>query len=41
METLIDLFLHVDEHLAELAADYQVWVYALLFLISSAKPAWS
>jgi membrane-associated protein len=29
----IDMFLHVDRHLAELAMNYGVWVYALLFLI--------
>lgn len=30
---LIDIFLHVDEHLAALVYEYGVWVYALLFLI--------
>src|SRR5690554_5256758 len=30
---LIDIFLHVDEHLAALVIDYGIWVYALLFLI--------
>lgn len=30
---LIDIFLHVDEHLAALVYEYGVWVYALLFII--------
>lgn len=30
---LIDFILHIDVHLAELVADYGVWVYAILFLI--------
>lgn len=30
---LIDIFLNVDKHLAELVAGYGIWVYALLFLI--------
>jgi membrane-associated protein len=29
----IDLILHLDKHLTELVADYDVWVYAILFLI--------
>ncbi len=29
----LDLFLHLDVHLAELVAQYGVWVYAILFLI--------
>lgn len=33
MDTLIDLFLHLDTHLAELVELYGPWVYALLFLI--------
>ncbi len=33
MDTLIDLILHLDVHLAELVADYGMWVYALLFAI--------
>jgi membrane-associated protein len=28
-----DLFLHLDEHLAEITQTYGVWTYALLFLI--------
>lgn len=33
MDTLIDLFLHLDTHLAEFVGVYGPWVYALLFLI--------
>jgi membrane-associated protein len=34
---LIDLFLHVDDHLASLVATYGVWVYAILFAILFAE----
>jgi membrane-associated protein len=37
MQTLIDLFLHLDTHLVELAADYGPWLYAILFLIVFAE----
>ncbi|MGL4859309.1 MAG: hypothetical protein ACRC5A_06130, partial [Enterobacteriaceae bacterium] len=30
---LIDFILHIDVHLAELVAQYGVWVYGILFLI--------
>ncbi len=30
---LVDIFLHLDKHLAAVVAQYGVWVYALLFLI--------
>jgi membrane-associated protein len=30
---VVDLFLHVDEHLMDVATTYGPWVYALLFLI--------
>lgn len=30
---VIDFILHIDVHLAELVAQYGVWVYAILFLI--------
>ena len=37
MAELIDLFLHLDRHLAELVASYGVWVYAVLFAIIFAE----
>src|SRR6478672_10222703 len=37
MQTLIDLFLHLDVHLDELVAQYGIWVYALLFTIIFAE----
>ncbi len=33
MKNIIDIFLHVDRHLAELTAQAGGWIYALLFLI--------
>lgn len=30
---IVDIFLHVDDHLGEVIADYGAWTYALLFLI--------
>ena len=30
---LIDLFLHLDEHLANIISQYGVWTYALLFFV--------
>lgn len=30
---LIDFILHIDVHMAELVAEYGMWVYAILFLI--------
>jgi len=33
MAELIDLFIHLDVHLAELIATYGVWIYAILFAI--------
>src|SRR4026208_492828 len=33
MAGLLDLFLHLDTHLAEITAAYGPWIYALLFLI--------
>jgi len=30
---VIDFILHIDAHLAELVAEYGIWVYAILFLI--------
>jgi membrane-associated protein len=37
MAELIDLFLHLDRHLAEFVASYGIWVYALLFAIIFAE----
>lgn len=33
LRQFIDLFLHLDRHLAELIRDYGSWTYAILFLI--------
>jgi membrane-associated protein len=33
VSSFIDVFLHVDRHLLEIASNYGLWVYALLFLI--------
>jgi len=33
LSALVDFFLHIDEHLQEVIADYGVWTYAILFLI--------
>ncbi|MDH2066532.1 DedA family protein [Pantoea sp. GD03673] len=30
---LVDFILHIDVHLAELVAEYGIWIYAILFLI--------
>ena len=37
MQTFIDLFLHLDTLLPQLAASYGPWIYALLFLIIFAE----
>ena len=37
MQLPIELFLHVDEHLAEFIARYGPWVYGLLFLVVFAE----
>jgi membrane-associated protein len=37
MDSLIDLFLHLDRHLAGFIATYGPWVYGLLFLIVFAE----
>ena len=33
IQFLFDFILHIDVHLAELVAEYGVWIYAILFLI--------
>ncbi|VEJ21052.1 DedA family protein [Neisseria animaloris] len=33
ISVIIDFILHIDQHLTELAAQYGVWIYAILFLI--------
>ena len=30
---IVDFILHIDVHLAELVAQYGIWIYAILFLI--------
>jgi membrane-associated protein len=37
MAELVDLFLHLDRHLAELVTQYGPWVYGILFLIIFAE----
>jgi membrane-associated protein len=37
MAELVDLFLHLDRHLAELVTQYGPWVYGILFLIVFAE----
>ena len=37
METLIDYFLHLDQHLTEFVSLYGPWIYALLFVIIFAE----
>ena len=37
MSTFIDLFLHLDTHLAELVGVYGPWIYGILFLIVFAE----
>ena len=37
MQTFIDLFLHLDKHLLEVAYQYGSWLYGLLFLIVFAE----
>ncbi len=33
ISTFIDWFLHIDKHLTEVAAQYNTWTYAILFII--------
>lgn len=33
LQHIIDIFLHLDKHLAELITNYGMWTYAILFLI--------
>ena len=33
LQSLLDLFLHLDKHLTAFTAEYGVWVYALLALV--------
>jgi membrane-associated protein len=37
METIIDIFLHVDEHLADIAVRFGPWVYGILFAVVFAE----
>lgn len=37
LKKLIDIVLHVDDHLKELVPEYGVWIYAILFLIIFAE----
>ena len=33
LRSVIDLFLHLDQHLSQVIADYGVWTHLILFLI--------
>jgi membrane-associated protein len=33
VQQLLDIFLHLNEHLAQWAQDYGTWIYAILFLV--------
>jgi len=33
LKSLIDLFLHLDEYLAQIISDYGAWTYGILFLV--------
>src|SRR5262245_41663702 len=37
LQFLVDLVLHLDQHLVELVVRFDVWVYAILFLIIFAE----
>lgn len=37
MQEILDIFLHVDEHLARVVVDYGAWVYGILFAIIFAE----
>jgi len=37
METFVDLFLHLDQHLRDVAIAYGPWIYGLLFVIIFAE----
>jgi membrane-associated protein len=37
MRALIDLFLHIDKHLADVATAYGPWIYGILFVIVFAE----
>ena len=37
---IIDFILHIDQHLTELAAQYGVWIYGILFLIIFCETGW-
>ena len=33
MDSFIDIFLHIDQHLVALVQNYRAWTYVLLFMI--------
>lgn len=37
VKSFIDLFVHLDHHVAELAVQYGLWIYAILFIIIFAE----
>ena len=37
LASLLDLFLHLDRHLAALAVQHGLWIYAILFVVIFAE----
>jgi membrane-associated protein len=37
LQSFLDLFLHLDQHLSRVIADYGVWTHLILFLIVFAE----
>ena len=37
---VVDLILHLDRHLVELLARYDLWIYPILFAVILRRPGW-